>query len=229
MGDLIPNDYNPNKMSEDKMEQLKKTLKTTGYLQFIIARPHPEQEGKYLIIDGEHRWKALSELEEFKNDPQNVILVDSDDDVARIQTINFNNLRGEMDNVKIANIINDYLSRHSVEELSAIIGYNEAEIENFQQLVDFDFDKFDSLPGNLSQEDAPPAEILEPVNGKAVAFNMTPEDINTFEKAKIRLPENYDRQDDYACIMGVLRMFVREQEKEEADAPSETPNTVINQ
>ena len=47
---LKPNDYNPNKVSEQNLELLVRSILTNGWTLPIVARPD------YTIIDGFHRW-----------------------------------------------------------------------------------------------------------------------------------------------------------------------------
>lgn len=47
---LKPNDYNPNKVSEQNLELLVQSILTNGWTLPIVARPD------YTIIDGFHRW-----------------------------------------------------------------------------------------------------------------------------------------------------------------------------
>ena len=165
--DLVPNAYNPNIMPEDKLVQLKKIIKTQGYWQFIVVRKHPTQENKYEIIDGEHRWQAMKDEPEFQ-DPQYVVVVESDDDLSKIQTINFNSLRGEMDSVKVASIIHDLLQNTTMEELEKNLGMTQEEIKNYDEMATFDFEKF-----NIEADDVPDISELEQTFPISIELNAT--------------------------------------------------------
>ena len=52
---LKPNDYNPNKVSRDNLELLKRSILTNGWTLPIVVRPD------YTIIDGFHRWTVSGE------------------------------------------------------------------------------------------------------------------------------------------------------------------------
>ena len=47
---LKPNDYNPNKVTEDNLKLLMQSILTNGWTLPIVVRPD------YTIIDGFHRW-----------------------------------------------------------------------------------------------------------------------------------------------------------------------------
>lgn len=57
---LQPNDYNPNQMSEDEFAEFVKEIRHLGRLpKPIVVRPSGNDE--FVIIDGEHAWKAAQE------------------------------------------------------------------------------------------------------------------------------------------------------------------------
>lgn len=45
-------------MEQEPLEELAESIRARGILQPILARPHPEQPGRYQIIAGERRWRA---------------------------------------------------------------------------------------------------------------------------------------------------------------------------
>ena len=45
-------------MEPDSLEELTESIRARGILQPILARPHPDQPGRYQIIGGERRWRA---------------------------------------------------------------------------------------------------------------------------------------------------------------------------
>ena len=47
---LKPNDYNPNKVTEENLKLLMQSILTNGWTLPIVCRPD------YTIIDGFHRW-----------------------------------------------------------------------------------------------------------------------------------------------------------------------------
>lgn len=64
IGELKPNDFNPNEMSEEKYTALKASIKQDGIKQPLLVRPILEEGDPtgFEIIDGEHRFKAANEL-----------------------------------------------------------------------------------------------------------------------------------------------------------------------
>jgi hypothetical protein len=63
--DLIEPDPNqPRKFfSRDSLEQLKQSISSTTLIEPILVRENEAQQGRYLIVDGERRWRSCKELE----------------------------------------------------------------------------------------------------------------------------------------------------------------------
>ncbi|UCZ53246.1 nucleoid occlusion protein [Bacillus shivajii] len=58
--DIVPNRYQPRTIFQDeRIEELAQTIKTHGIIQPIVLR---QLEGKYEIIAGERRWRAVTTL-----------------------------------------------------------------------------------------------------------------------------------------------------------------------
>ncbi len=59
ISDLSRNPYQPRQnFSEEKLEELAKSIKKNGIIQPIAVRPNKSKNGKYEIIAGERRWIA---------------------------------------------------------------------------------------------------------------------------------------------------------------------------
>jgi len=97
--ELQPNEYNPNRMSENDFELLLRSMREDGFTQPIIARRANKQ-----IVDGEHRWRAGTHL---KMPTVPVVLVDMTDEQARIATLRHNRARGSEDMLLAAEVLRD--------------------------------------------------------------------------------------------------------------------------
>lgn len=85
---LKPNEYNPNRQSEDEFELLCKSMEEDGFTQPIIV----QQDG--IIVDGEHRWRAAHALK-MKEIP--VVIVEYTEAQRKIATLRHNRARGSED------------------------------------------------------------------------------------------------------------------------------------
>lgn len=56
---LEPGPYQPRHAPDPKsLQELADSIRARGILQPLLARPHPQQPGRYQIIAGERRWRA---------------------------------------------------------------------------------------------------------------------------------------------------------------------------
>lgn len=61
IGDIVPNRFQPRTVFDDeKIEELARTIHTHGVIQPIVLREF--EDGKYEIIAGERRWRAMKSL-----------------------------------------------------------------------------------------------------------------------------------------------------------------------
>lgn len=115
---VYPNDYNKNKMDGHRWELLLKSLKTFKQVYPVIVRK--DNEGKFVIIDGEHRWKGLRELKETE-----IIckVVNFSEAEARLFTIHINKMRGKTSEVgerQVIEPIRDQLQYLDVSSLTML-------------------------------------------------------------------------------------------------------------
>ena len=144
---IKPNPYNPNIMDEKLFEETKNNIEKEGLVGAIIVRKEKED---YIIIDGEHRWKAATQLE-YKELP--IIILDKSLPEAMISTINFNKLRGEFDTLKLAEVVHELNKTYTIEELEKELGYTQDELQGLGNLLKFDFDQFEKESLKLDKED----------------------------------------------------------------------------
>jgi len=124
--ELKPNEYNPNEMTESIMNHLIAEIKRIGFLQPVLVN----MEG--IIIDGEHRWLAAKEvgLEEVP-----VIQADMDEKDAKLTTINMNQIKGELNPLKFAELLTDLRNDLELEDLSETFNMSIPELENYDLLL----------------------------------------------------------------------------------------------
>lgn len=104
---IEPNKYNPNIMPENLYDSLKQSVKEKEYDPIIVAPKDvfygdsqlPRDE--YVIIDGEHRWKAAKELKQ-----KNIVaeIRDTGEKEARAVSYQRNRERGTIDPIKEAQL-----------------------------------------------------------------------------------------------------------------------------
>lgn len=111
--DICPNPYNKNKMSEPYFKALLSNLANpqVGFTIPILVRPNPDPsaQAKWMIIDGEHRWKGATQVG-YPEIPC-ICLPTISEGLAKYLMIESNAVHGETKDIDIKNIL------LSVEEL----------------------------------------------------------------------------------------------------------------
>jgi hypothetical protein len=96
--ELKPNDYNPNRQTDDEFATLLASMREDGFTTPIIAT----EDGT--IVDGEHRWRAAQELG-YESVP--VVRVSMTEAQRRIATMRHNRARGQDDTAAVAELMLD--------------------------------------------------------------------------------------------------------------------------
>jgi len=121
--DIEPNPWNPNQMTAKAYERLKQEIVNSGFLEPIQVVPH---EGKYRILGGEHRHKAMMELG-YTEIPA-VILADpkyqgeAGEDACKFLTMRLNCLHGKVSPKKFEAFYNSLVSKHPAEFMQDLLG-----------------------------------------------------------------------------------------------------------
>lgn len=98
---LSPNGYNPNKMSEAQFKALKETMIKDGFLGIVLAN---KAANGYIIVDGEHRWKAALEI---GLDEIPCLVIKIAEDKAKALTVKLNQIHGDWDAEELINLLQD--------------------------------------------------------------------------------------------------------------------------
>tara|TARA_R100001086_G_scaffold224730_1_gene142777 strand:+ start:2722 stop:3543 length:822 start_codon:yes stop_codon:yes gene_type:complete len=96
--DVKPNTYNPNRQSDHDFELLLRSIEEDGFTQPIIVNQD------YIVVDGEHRWRAANTLG-YKKIP--VVVVPMSEEQMKISTIRHNRARGSHDIQLEAEVLRD--------------------------------------------------------------------------------------------------------------------------
>src|SRR5262245_39444528 len=120
--DVEKNAYNPNDVEAEFFEAIVSQVKDEGMNQPILVRPAPENPGKFLIVDGEHRWKAAKIAGKQRI---GVIVVPFDEKRAKVRTLSMNNLRGQNIPIKLARLLVDLHKDYSSQEIRQMTGIGE--------------------------------------------------------------------------------------------------------
>ena len=124
---LLPNPWNPNRMTGVMYAKALESIQLYGFIDPLLVRQATDTF--YQIIDGEHRFRAGSDLGlmEFPC----VSLGEVPDEVAKKLTIVMNELHGQADPTKMGDLLNEILSSSSMEDLLIGLPYSEDILAGF--------------------------------------------------------------------------------------------------
>jgi len=150
------NPWNPNVQEDAIFKSLKKSIEDNGFTCPILVR-ELEGDNKYQIIDGEHRYKACKELGYVEIKCENIGVIS--DEIAKMLTIALNNIRGQDDLIKRAQILKTLNDGQR-----SLFPWTKEQMENELKLLDFNWDKF-----NKTEESEIPKESIK----ETICFVMT--------------------------------------------------------
>lgn len=131
--DLVQaNNYNPNHVPKDKMELLKQSILDNGFC-FPIVTIWSEEDGKYIIIDGFHRY-TICQPEWLDIEQVPIVVLEHDISKRMAATIQFNKARGvhqvDLDADVVRSLLEQGLSEEEVAkhlglELDTVLRYKQ--------------------------------------------------------------------------------------------------------
>jgi len=126
---VIPNQWNPNVEDPDTFNELVENIKDVGFVDPIQVVP---VEGGYMIVGGEHRWKAakLAGLEEIPA----VILEGWDEDLQKAQTVRMNVIKGKLDPEKFTRLFKELERKYGKDAARRMVGLANKDAE-FRRLL----------------------------------------------------------------------------------------------
>ena len=126
---IVPNNYNPNVVTEDILAKLRAEIAQKGLCEPIIVR---NSGNGYEVVDGEHRWQVCKDLG-WREIP--CIIQDYTDAEAKIKTLQLNYMRGSAVPIKLASLIHDLSKEIKLEDLAKRLPYEEPQMLNNMELL----------------------------------------------------------------------------------------------
>ena len=134
---VVPNDYNPNKVSRQNMELLTQSILTNGWTLPIVVRPD------YTIIDGFHRWTVAGQepLRSRLGGKVPVVIVEHEDRADDMYgTVTHNRARGTHLLEPMKKIVQELLDEgKTVDEIGKQLGMRPEEIFRLSNFSKEDF------------------------------------------------------------------------------------------
>lgn len=121
VSDIIPNEWNPNEMSEEEFSMLLDNISRVGFIDPLLVIKN-EGYGTYKVVDGEHRYRAalLAGIEKVP-----AVIVDLSEEDQRLQTVRMNQIKGEWNPDKFNKLVNDMMKNQelSIEDAAYELGF----------------------------------------------------------------------------------------------------------
>jgi len=170
---LLPHPLNSNVMPEDLQAKLRAHIKRTGRYPFLVVRPHPEEPGKYQVLDGHHRVAILRDLghAEARCDVWNV-----DDREAKLLLATLNRLQGQDLPIRRAQLIHEMLGEMSLDDLAGLLPETDKQIEELHALLEFPAEE---IAAQLEEQAAQDEKVLP----RIMTFVVTPEQEDVIDRA----------------------------------------------
>ena len=147
------NGYNPNEMEADMFDLLTEAVRSEGMNQPVLVRPDPDNEGGFIVVDGEHRFKVAKAtgLKRLA-----VVVVPYTEEQAKVRTISMNQMRGQFIPIKLARMLVDLQKTYSDTEIRRMTGIAEDEQLSLSMLMAVpDLPTSDVATISLDQTDRP--------------------------------------------------------------------------
>lgn len=106
--------WNANRVPDKMMAKIRRSIETFGFVENLVVRPLPSEDGAFEVLSGNHRLQILLEL---GVEAAPVVVVDVDDPHARILAQALNRTRGEDDPEAYARLVEDVLRGVEVDRL----------------------------------------------------------------------------------------------------------------
>lgn len=128
------NNYNPNHVPKDKMELLKQSILDNGFC-FPIVTIWSEEDGKYIIIDGFHRY-TICQPEWLDIEQVPIVVLEHDISKRMAATIQFNKARGVHQVDLDADVVRSLLEQGmSEEEVAKHLGLELDTVLRYKQMT----------------------------------------------------------------------------------------------
>jgi ParB-like chromosome segregation protein Spo0J len=208
LAELLPHPLNSNTMPPDLQAKLRAHIKRSGRYPYLVVRPHPDEQGKYQVLDGHHRVAVLRDLghTEARCDVWEV-----NDREAKLLLATLNRLQGQDQPRKRADLIHELLGEMSLDDLGGLLPETDKQIEELHALLEFPADEV----ALLLEEQAEEAEKVLP---RVMTFVVTPDQEALIEQAVELASDGVKGRDRKARgLANLASRFLQERSDAEGD------------
>jgi len=195
INNVVPNDYNPklsidnDKNNRKEFEKVKDSIKVAGQILPLIVREL--ENGKYEIINGYHRWRAMKALGYSKIEIKNLGKIDFDTAVSR--ALLTEDTKIPINNIGLSILIKKLVTTEKpISYWEPLLPYTQEVIKNKIDLITFNSDELDNESVETDDEEVSFRFKLNTNNAEVCnrALSMVCDDNN---KAFFEICESYIR------------------------------------
>lgn len=209
--DLIPHPLNANVMPADLREKLRAHIKRTGRYPHLIVRPHPEDPGRYQVLDGHHRLAILCEL---GHTEARCDVWDVNDHEAKLLLATLNRLEGQDAPMRRAQLVHELLGEMSLEDLAGLLPETDRQLEELHSLLEFPAEEVAAL---LEEQGAEEERVLP----RVMSFVVTADQERLIERAVELASDGTQGRDRRA--RGLVNLAARFVEDRNEEVPRQDP------
>jgi len=174
---LHPNPWNPNMMGDRVQDAIKESINEYGQVLELLVRPHPEIDGEYQILDGEHRFNVLP-AQVYCN-----VIYGVPDAHAKKLTIVMNETRGSAGKVELSQLLSEIGQDLTMDDLIKGLPYDRNELEELVKLSEINWDNFQE-DGSQFDNDSHPVHDSDS-DLKMFSALITNETLDLLEQSKM--------------------------------------------
>ncbi|MGD9807600.1 MAG: ParB/RepB/Spo0J family partition protein [Deferribacterales bacterium] len=152
IADIIPNPDQPRKVfDEEALSELTDSIRKNGVIQPLVLTAH-EEEGKYIIIAGERRWRAAG-LAGLRRVPAVVRIIEHETEKLELALIE-NIQRENLGPLELARAYKNLMDAHSYrqEDVADVVGKSRSAVANTLRLLSLPSKIIMALEDNLISE-----------------------------------------------------------------------------
>jgi len=135
---LVEHPENSNFMKAETARKLRHHIERTGRYEPLTVRPHPNEEGKFQVINGHNRLRVLRAL---NHRLASCVVWNLDDDQTRLYLATLNRLSGSEIPERRAALLDNLLQAFDLDELTALLPDDRKQIEELRRLSSLEPDE----------------------------------------------------------------------------------------
>ena len=166
---LLPHPLNSNRMDSDTFAKLRRHIEKSGRYEPLTVRPHPLEAGKFEVVNGRHRMKALQSL---GHNRAICNVWELDDDQTHQYLATLNRLSGSDVSERRAILLEELLEQHELSELIALLPDLEGDLKAIAQLDGLDVPLVGDEMPSVEQVEMPQVMTFMLSDAHATELNM---------------------------------------------------------